>query len=118
MSAVVGVPPITPVDVLSDRPTGSPPDESPHTSGFLPPAVFTVAVYAAPTVPSGTVTVVIESAAYIVIESAFVAVPPFASVTCTVNELAPEPAGIPLIAPVLLSKESPDGREPLMTLHA
>src|SRR5579863_3335805 len=50
--------------------------------------------------------------ALIVILSCALAVSPFASFTATVKVLAPVPVGVPLMAPELLFKLSPAGKDP------
>src|SRR3972149_5178524 len=117
VAAVVGVPLITPVDVLRLNPAGRLPVAILQTYGVLPPAATSVCVYDRLTVPSDRDAVVIERAEYIVMEKTWVAVAPLLSVTCTVKLLVPAAVGVPLIAPVELLRESPAGSVPTVILQ-
>ena len=57
LPAVVGLPPITPVDALMLRPVGSPVADQVY--GVVPPLAATVALYAVPTTPPGSGEVVV-----------------------------------------------------------
>src|SRR4030067_826349 len=54
---------------------------------------------------------------YIIIDSAFVAVAPLASVALTVKFEVPAAVGVPLISPVVLLRLSPAGSAPTVTAH-
>jgi hypothetical protein len=62
--AAVGVPPITPLDEFSVKPAGRP--VAAHVYGGVPPAPFSVALYAVFAVPSGSEVAVILRPAAIV----------------------------------------------------
>src|SRR5579883_1562246 len=104
--ACVGVPEIAPVRASSDSPAGSDePGASAQLYGCVPPDAASEAVYGWPTVPPGSVAVVIVSfAAAIVIERCAVAVccGVDASVTATVNDVVPGAVGVPAIVPSVL----------------
>ena len=59
--AAVGVPEMTPVEVLSVRPAGRPPALIAHVYGPVPPAAVAVWLYAVPTCPPASAEVEIES---------------------------------------------------------
>lgn len=112
----VGVPLMTPA-ALSDRPAGSAGTEMDHANGDVPPDVAKVVLYATPCVPPGSgLAVEIESVGLIRIDSAFVAVAPLASVTCTVKLNGPAAEGVPLNAPPEL-KVTPVGKAGTETLQ-
>ena len=115
--AIVGVPLITPVDVLRLNPAGRLPVAILQTYGVLPPAATSVCVYDRLTVPSDKEDVVIDNAEYIVIDNAWVAVAPLLSVTCTVKLLVPATVGVPLITPADALRERPAGSVPTVILH-
>jgi hypothetical protein len=58
--AVVGVPEIFPVVVVSVNPAGKVPDEMDQVYGMEPPVAAKVVVYGVPTVPPGNEVVVTE----------------------------------------------------------
>jgi hypothetical protein len=102
---------------VSDNPAGKLPDIRLHVYGGVPPLPLSIAEYAAPTMPSGRLVVVIESAAgAIVIDNCFVALCDALSVTRTMNAAVPDAVGVPLIAPLPLS-DNPAGKLPVVTLH-
>ena len=68
----------------------------------MPPVAASACEYAVPTVPFGSVVVVMASAASTVIDSACVAVRPSESLTWTVNACVSAVVGVPLIVPVTL----------------
>ena len=71
--AVVGVPEMTPVDEARLKPVGSEPLRTLHVYGVTPPVAASVCEYGEPTVPPGSVVVVIwRSAALTTMESAWV----------------------------------------------
>lgn len=110
--AVVGVPVIAPLDVLSDSPAGRLPDEMAHVKGEVPPLRASVWLYAVPTVPFGRLDVVIVSVALTTIESAFDAVAATLSVTFAVKFEVPAVVDVPVIAPVDVLSDRPEGRAP------
>src|SRR5574342_517999 len=59
--AVVGVPEMTPVPLLSDRPAGSEPLEIDQVYGVVPPLAVNVPEYDTPMVPPGIAVLVIVS---------------------------------------------------------
>ena len=67
--------------------------------------------------PSGNETVVIESAGLMTMLSALVAVTNAESLAATVKSAGPEAVGVPSITPVPLSRFSPAGRDPAVTLQ-
>src|SRR3972149_3381053 len=113
----VGVPLITPLELFNVRPAGNVPTVTDQAIGLLPPVDTSVWLYAIFTVPSESDDVVIDSALYIVIDRARLAVAEFASVTCAVKLYVPATVGVPLIAPVVLFRPRPDGREPDVNPH-
>jgi len=88
LPAVVGVPPITPVEAFRDKPAGSEPLATVQLPyGGVPPAAASVCEYATPTSPLGSEAVVISGPATIVIGKVFGAeVRPPLSVTVKVGE--------------------------------
>lgn len=109
--AAVGIPVICPVLALMLSPAGNPVADQLY--GVMPPSAATVALYAAPTVPLGSVAVVIESnAGAIVTVNVLVAVCGVGvpeSVTVTFTVLVPAAVGVPVICPVLVLMLSPAG---------
>ena len=114
---MVGVPEITPVELLSVNPGGSEPDEIEYVNGAVPPVSESVAEYPVPTVPlplplphdphprligEPTTTMV----------QTWVSVLPFESTTLPVNVYVPVVVGVPLIVPVELLSVSPGGSDP------
>jgi hypothetical protein len=108
---------MTPLELFNVTPAGNNPAVTDQTRGLLPPVDVSVWLYARFTVPSERDDVVIDSALYIVMDSARLAVAEFASVTCTVKLYVPATVGVPLIAPVVLFRLRPDGRDPDVTPH-
>ena len=111
--AAVGVPVIVPL-VFRVNPAGSVPLEMLHVMGVVPVAAR-VWLYAVPTVPFGSVVVVIAGSATTVIESAFVTDPAEFS-AFTVKLAVPAVVGVPVIVPFVF-RVSPAGSVPLETLH-
>ena len=74
-------------------------------------------LYVAPTVVAGRVVVVIVSPETTVIDRAFVAVAPTLSVTLAVKLEVPDAVGVPVMAPVPETRESPAGRLPAERDH-
>jgi hypothetical protein len=60
IAATVGVPEMLPVEAFNDAQPGNEPAEMLHVSGGTQLAVFGVVAYGTPTVPPGSVVVVIE----------------------------------------------------------
>ena len=85
-----------------------------HVNGENPPVATSVWLYAEFCTPVARLLVVMLSAgaAATVMESALEAVKFSASVTVTVNAAVPVPLGMPVMAPVLLSKLRPVGKDP------
>ena len=115
--AVAGVPLITPVDALRLKPPGSVPTEILQLYGVLPPVAVNVWLYATFAVAWFRLFVVMLKPEYIVIDNAWVAVAPLASVALTVKLLVPAVVGVPLISPVLVLSDSPAGRLPVAIAH-
>jgi hypothetical protein len=113
----VGVPVIDPVEALSASPAGSAPAERDHDSAPVPPVAASVWTYATPTVSPGRLAVVIAGAAFVTIESAFVAVALPLSVTFAVKLDVPEAVGVPEITPVEGASVTPAGRLPDWIAH-
>lgn len=108
----VGVPVMAPVEELSDSPVGSVPLEIDHVGAPVPPVAVSVWLYATLTVSAGRLAVVIVTAALTTMDKAFVAVAPTLSVTLAVKLDVPDVVGVPVIAPVEATMESPAGRLP------
>ena len=96
--ATVGVPVIAPVAVSSDNPAGSDPNDTENAIGAVPPDVATVWLYDVLSSGTGSVAVVMLTAAAMVPLYACDAVTEFASVAVTVKLYAPAAVGVPLIA--------------------
>ncbi len=100
----------------SIRPGGSDPAVTDHVYGMVPPAAWSVALYAVPLMPLGRELVVTDSGA-----GATVSVNDCVAVVGVVAEsladtvMLNDPAteGVPLITPVLAFKVSPVGSDPL-----
>ena len=113
---VVGVPLIAPL-VPSDNPAGSAPAIFVNEYGAVPPLAETVAKYAAPVVPCGSVvgaTVIVAQS--IVSEYASVPVQPFASVAWAVKFEVPGVVGVPVMAP-LVASDKPAGNAPAIFVN-
>ncbi len=67
----VGVPDISPVEAFKLRPDGSEPRVTAHEYEGVPPAASRLALYAAPSVPSGRLAVVTSSAAGVDTEAGY-----------------------------------------------
>src|SRR5437868_5795164 len=90
--AAVGVPLMTPVLELSDRPVGIAPPVRANVYGPVPPAVLTVWLYPETLISQlERVVEVIDSVSLTVIVRAFVAVDPATSATFTVKLDVPTP---------------------------
>jgi hypothetical protein len=116
----VGVPMISPLDELIERPAGNDPELIDQVYGAKPPLTVSPPEYE---IPFWAVerAVVLTDIAVTTIESAFVAVPAVGlveSVTFTVKLNVPVVVGVPVIAPVEVFSERPLGNEPVVTDHA
>lgn len=117
----VGVPVIFPVESIAS-PAGKLPALMLNVSVPSPPVAATVWLYAVPSVPAGSVVVVIDGGAgrFTVTANACVAVCTglLPSVTFTVKFAVPVgPVGVPEMSPALLIV-NPAGNEPALTLNA
>src|SRR3990172_5132546 len=113
VSAVVGVPDITPADGSRDNPPGRTlPAASDQVDDPFPPVAARVWVYAAPTVPKVNVWVVTTSGSYAVSEKSLAVIAALASLTCTVKVDVPVVVGVPDMTPVEGSRAKPAGRVP------
>jgi hypothetical protein len=113
---LVGVPLMAPF-LLKVRPTGNVPDTTVHEYGSVPPEVPRVDQYAVPTTPFGNEAVVIfkrapEALMLIEKDACAVSGGVEASETCTAKLNWPEAVGVPLITPVVLDNDNPDGNPP------
>jgi hypothetical protein len=117
-AGVVGVPAISPVELLSVSPTGNEPAVIANEIGDVPPEVCTAWLYEVFIRGVGSDAVVIASADAIVPLYDCVAVTEFASVAFTVNAYAPAVVGVPPIAPVAAFKLNPAGNVPLPIVNA
>jgi hypothetical protein len=118
--AVVGVPLICPVELLSVSPAGNDPALIDQLYGVVPPLACSVVEYAVPAVPPGNDVVVTFggcAAAATATLKAFVPVLFAASVTCTVNDTVPAVVGVPEITPVDAARPNPAGSVPVVTLQ-
>jgi translation initiation factor IF-1 len=115
---VVGVPVMTPVEVLSDRPIGRGPvgTEKVYVPGG---EAETVWLYAVPTAPLGSVlglTVTMGHAAgKIRTEYAWLPMQPLVSVAVIVKSKGPTVFGVPVMAPDEALSDRPLGRSPTVT---
>jgi len=118
---VVGVPLIAPVTELRVSPSGRNPSPATidHENGALPPPVVSVAEYADPTTPLGSVAVAMDSGAETTIDTGRLAVlagfP--VSLTSIVKLSVPGVVAVPLIVPVLGLRLNPAGIVPTVTVH-
>ena len=103
---------IAPVPELMLNPVGRAPAEIDQTNGVVPPLVAGVCEYAAPTVALASDVVVIDGNADTTIDSAFVSNAPTLSSIRTVKLEVPVAVGVPMIAPVLVLRVNPAGRDP------
>ncbi len=121
----VGVPLITPVAEVSDKPAGRLPAVMLQVYGAMPPLAVNVALYACPAVPEGKLVVVITSGAggfegaaeVTAIVSCAVAVFADESATWTVKPKLPVALGVPLMAPVEALRANPVGKAPALSAH-
>jgi hypothetical protein len=121
----VGVPLITPVAEVSDKPAGSLPAVMLQVYGVTPPLAVNVALYACPVVPEGKLVVAITSGAggfegtaeLTAIVSCPVAAFAAESVTWTVKPKLPVAVGVPLMAPVEALRTNPGGKAPPLRVH-
>jgi hypothetical protein len=109
---------MAPVEASKLKPDGKAPAEIVNVTGAVPPLVATVWLYAVLMSGTGSVAVVIESAETIVPLYACDAVTEFASVALIVKLYAPAVVGVPLMAPVDVSKLRPAGNAPAETENA
>ncbi len=114
---VVGVPVMAPVPATRESPAGSVPEEIDHVYGVVPPEAVSAWLYATPAVSAGRLAVVIVSPETTVIDKAWVAVAPTLSVTLAVKLEVPEVVGVPVMAPVEATRDSPAGRLPEASAH-
>src|ERR1700737_1585315 len=120
VAGVVGDPVIAPVPLLSVNPEGRTATVTTHGTGGVPPLDSRVVLYATPTVPFGSVVVVIaRGAGLTMMLNALVAVccGVLASAACTVKLDVPGVVGVPEITPVPLFSDRPTGHVPKVTLH-
>jgi hypothetical protein len=118
--SAVGVPEITPVEVLRERPGGSDPPATDQMYGVSPPVAIRVAEYPTPMEALGSEVVVIERGrGERLIEKPFEALSAGdeESVTVTVKLEVPSAVGVPEITPVEASRERPGGSDPLVTIQ-
>ncbi len=109
--AVVGVPLMVPFG-LSVSPGGSWPEATVQVYGETPPEAESVAEYATPTAPAGSVgELVMVTTAATAMVNCFVAVAPELSCTWRVNVEFPGAVGVPESAPPGV-REIPAGSEP------
>jgi hypothetical protein len=113
--AAEGGPLITP-PALRVRPCGSAPPLRDHWNGCVPPVAASGWLYAEPTLPCGSVVVVMFNAAATVTESTCVSLALLASVTPTVNMALPAIKGVPDRSPPC-ERCSPAGGKPDETDH-
>ena len=108
----VGVPVIAPL-ALSESPAGKAPLARENVYGAVPLEAVTPPLYATPTMPEGSVVVVIVggTAAATVTLSVALAALFFASVACTTKLVEPATVGVPEMTPVEASV-SPAGSDP------
>ena len=116
----VGDPVMSPLPLSSGSPAGSDPLVTAQVTGAVPPVDARVApTYGLPTCPPGSDAVVMFSgtlATAIDMAAEAVSAGLLESVASTVKEVtAPGPVGVPVMAPVLLSRLRPIGREPEVT---
>ena len=116
-AAVVGVPPIAPLEGTSVRLAGRLPVVTANVTAPAPFCVATVVPYDAPTVPLGKVKVLIDNALLTVTEYVRAAVREAASVGVMVNGNVPAVVGVPVIAPVLVLRTKPVGSGPAPTAN-
>ena len=108
----VGVPEITPVEPLRDRPPGRAPLVTAQLIGELPPVLASVWLYEVPTKPLGSDVVVTESADATVMESGDVPVFDPESVTLYVWVQVPLVVSVPLSTPPDESDNPPQAEPP------
>ena len=126
--AIVGVPRISPVAGVNDKPFGSAPLARFQVYGGVPPAALTRQEYTPPTPPTGSEAVVIctgfaplaaaDDAGLITNENLRDAIAPCESVTCIVKENVPAAVGVPSMSPVTAVNFSPAGSAPAFGAHA
>jgi hypothetical protein len=118
LSAAVGVPLITPLEPLRERPAGRVPLVMDQVNGDVPPLAASVALYATLTCPFGRelVVIVIVAGAIVSVRFAvFVCIGFPASCTWKVSAVPVAAAvGVPVIAPVDAFKLKPVGSVPLV----
>jgi hypothetical protein len=90
-----------------------------HENGAVPPPVVSVAVYAEPTTPLGSVAVAMDSGADTTIDTGRLAVRAGfpVSLTCTVKLTVPGVVAVPLTVPVLAFRVNPAGTAPTVTVQ-
>jgi hypothetical protein len=118
-AALVGVPLIVPL-LVKLRPAGNVPDAIVHEYGLVPPVALSVVEYEVPTVPLGSAAVLTTTpfCGFTLMENGACAVRGGVeeSETCTVKLNWPEAVGVPLITPVVLDNDNPDGNAPDTTV--
>jgi hypothetical protein len=113
--AVVGVPVMAPVPEPRLSPAGSDPENKDQVSGALPPIVSSVWEYPLPTIPPGNEFVLMENGASTAIDRSFESVAFVPSMTRMVKLGTSVVVGVPVIAPVAVSRLSPAGKAPAET---
>src|SRR4029077_11995294 len=117
----VGVPEICPVVPITARPGGNWPEETLQVYGNVPPAAWSVDVYAAPFVALARMDPVMVKTSGVVAATAmlngFVATSPAESVALTVKEENAAEIGTPEISPVEAARPNPAGRAPVERLQ-
>jgi hypothetical protein len=112
-TAVVGVPPIIPVEAVNEIPGGSDPVLTDHLYWPLPPVAVNVCEYGRPSVPAGNCgAVAIVNAGSIVIVNALLAVAWLVSIAVMVKLGVPDTVGVPLSWPLAALNVRPAGRPP------
>jgi len=118
--AVVGVPLICPVELLSVSPACKEPALIDQLYGVVPPLACSVVEYPVPAVPPGSDAVLTVggcAAAATAMLNAFVPVLFAASFTLTVNEAVPAVVGVPETTPVDVTRLNPAGSVPALILQ-
>jgi hypothetical protein len=119
--AEVGVPEISPVAALSDKPVGKVPWLMAHVYGGMPPLPSANSWNAWPAVAFGNASLAIEGGAsaltLMLIDARPVAGPSLESVASIDAVEDPVDVGVPVISPLAGSKDRPAGSDPLEIDH-
>jgi len=83
LPSLYGVPEIVPVEALNDSPSGSEPPVILNVSAPVPPLAVTVALYACPTVPVGSVPLIVGAGLSVIVATFVLDVPAICAVSCT-----------------------------------